>query len=87
MMSKEESTTKFFFDDKIARVIFEDDPERKVYWFEVSDRHFHFRHHLFHHYFHLHHYLQFPIEEWLKENNIIYPFDEDGLFQFKLRWL
>ena len=27
------------------------------------------------------------VNNWLNENNITYPFDEDGLFQFKLRWL
>ena len=27
------------------------------------------------------------INNWLSENNVTYPFDEDGLVQFKLRWL
>ena len=27
------------------------------------------------------------INNWLHENNIQYPFDEDNMVQFKLRWL
>ena len=27
------------------------------------------------------------INNWLHENNIQYPFDEDNIVQFKLRWL
>ena len=27
------------------------------------------------------------INNWLNENNITYPFDEDELVQFKMRWL
>ena len=83
-MSKEEPNTKFFFDDKIARVIFEDDKERKVYWVEISDLHPRYLHL---HFLHYYHFPQLPIEEWIKENNITYPFDEGGVFQFKLRWL
>ena len=32
-------------------------------------------------------YVTDEVDIWLNENNITYPFDEDGLFQFKLRWL
>ena len=88
-MSKEKPNTKFFFNDKIARVIFEDDPERNIYWLEVSDlqpRLHHFHLHYFHYFLH-YHYRQLPIEEWRKENSILYPFNKDGLFQFKMRWL
>ena len=27
------------------------------------------------------------VDNWLNENNISYPFDEDELVQFKLRWM
>ena len=27
------------------------------------------------------------VNNWLNENNVSYPFDEDELVQFKLRWL
>ena len=85
-MRKEAPNSKLFFDDKIARVIFEDDMERKVYWLDVSEFR-HPRHHRLSRHYLLSHLPQLPIEEWLKENNISYPFDEDGLFQFKMRWL
>ena len=27
------------------------------------------------------------VNNWLSENNVTYPFDEDGLVLFKMRWL
>ena len=86
---KEEPNTKFYFDGKIARVVFEDDEERKAYWFDITDLHpyhhyplhrrsLHFRRHHFNHLF-------LPIEEWLKEQGMTRV--EDDMCLFAMRWL
>ena len=84
---KEEPNTKFYFDRKIARVVFEDDEERKAYWFDITDLHpnLHRLHHLRHYFHHSHYHFLLPIEEWLKENNMNYV--EDDMVLFKMRWL
>ena len=82
-MMKEEPNTKFYFDKKIARVVFADDDERKIYWFDITDLHhrnfrrLHFDHLLLYH-------LLLPIEEWLKENNM--KCVEDDMCLFAMRW-
>ena len=74
---KEEPNTKYYFDGKIARVVFADDEERKVYWVDTTELHnnlyFYYRNNLL------------PIEEWLKENNMNYV--EDDMCLFAMRWL
>ena len=89
----EEPNTKLYFDKKIARVVFEYDEERKVYWFDMTDVH---PLYIPHHNYHLHHlrrhhhipyYLPFllPIEEWLKEQGMTCV--EDDMCLFELTWL
>ena len=77
MAMKEEPNTKYYFDGKIARVVFADDEERKVYWVDTTELHnnlyFYYRNNLL------------PIEEWLKENNMNYV--EDDMCLFAMRWL
>ena len=82
---KEEPGTKFYFDEKIARVVFADDVERKSYWFDTSGIHFHLlrSHNHFYYYPHLLHLL-FPIEEWLKDQGMTCV--EDDLVLFAMRW-
>ena len=84
---KEEPNTKCYFDGKIARVVFEDDEERKVYWVDTtdfpSDDHPHlYVLHLYLHYHYLHYLL--PIEEWLKEQGMTRV--EDDMMLFAMRW-
>ena len=86
---KEEPNTKFYFDGKIARVVFEDDEKRKAYWFDAAE--FSYLHHLHLHHLHLHylhhkHFLHLlPREEWLEENNM--KCVEDDMMLFELTWV
>ena len=86
---KEEPNTKYYFDGKIARVVFEHDEERKVYWFDMTDVHpLYIPHHNYHlhNYFHyIPHYFLLPIEERLKEQGMICV--EDDIVLFAMRWL
>ena len=78
---KEEPNTKLYFDGKIARVVFEDDEERKVYWFDTNELHnLHFLHFLRFHYRNN----LLPIEEWLKEQGMTCV--EDDMCLFELTW-
>ena len=87
----EKPNTKFYFDEKIARVVFVDDVERKIYWFNATElrNHLYHHHHLYH--LHLYHYpdlLQhhlLPIEEWLKDQGMTRV--EDDMCLFAMRWL
>ena len=74
---KEEPNTKLYFDRKIARVVFEYDEERKVYWIDTTELL-----HLYHLHNHYHHLL--PIEEWLKEQGMTRV--EDDMMLFAMRW-
>ena len=77
---KEEPNIQFFFDDKIARIVFEDDPERKVYWLEIPS-------HYYLPYLHLYllqHFLRLPIEEWLTQQGMSSV--EEDTFLFELTW-
>ena len=88
----EEPNTKLYFDKKIARVVFEYDEERKVYWFDMTDVH---PLYIPHHNYHLHHLLLYynlhlphlllPIEEWLEEQGMTCV--EDDMVLFAMRWL
>ena len=88
---KEEPVTKFYFDGKIARVVFEHDEERKVYWVDMTELlKFGYRSLHIHFYYLLNFFCRYPsrllpIEEWLKENNMNYV--EDDMVLFAMRWL
>ena len=96
-MMKEEPNTKCYFDKKIARVVFKDDEERKIYWFDTSGIHLHHLRHYFHHIPHLHflhnyfHNIPYyrnnllPIEEWLKDQGMTCV--EDDMCLFELTWV
>lgn len=93
IMNKEEPSTTLFFNGKIARVIFEADPERKIYWVDsvdIFDYYQNFQiHGHFHYYIYAHSQLRIqslPIQEWIEENQLTYPFDENGRFLFELTW-
>ena len=80
----EKPNTKFYFDEKIARVVFVDDVERKAYWFDTSRI---LLHHINLRYLHRHYrhpYLLLPIEEWLKEQGMTRV--EDDMVLFSLVW-
>ena len=87
----EKPGTKFYFDEKIARVVFVDDVERKIYWVDMTEDPYSYHQIHLHHrglHFHiLHHFnhLLLPIEEWLKENNMTRV--EDDMVLFAMRWL
>jgi hypothetical protein len=93
MMNKEEPNTQLFFNNTIARVVFEEDKERKIYWLDFKDfpaihRYLYlYQLHLLHYYLlHLH----IPIEEWRIENNFpTHPSDwtTEQWTQFKSRWV
>ena len=83
---KEEPNTKYYFDYKIARVVFEDDVERKIYWFDTNELHpnLHNLHNLRHYFSHIPHYFLLPIEEWLKDQGMTCV--EDDMCLFAMRW-
>ena len=84
MAMKEEPNTKYYFDGKIARVVFKEDVERKVYWVDTSGIYFHLLHLLRSHLHHYYDHLRLPIEEWLKEQGMACV--EDDMCLFAMRW-
>ena len=79
----EEPNTKFYFDRKIARVVFEYDEERKIYWFDTTDFHYNYRLHVLRGYYRYRNNL-LPIEDWLEEQGMTCV--EDDMCLFAMRW-
>lgn len=83
---EEKPNTQVFFDNTIARIIFESDEERDVYWIKCKDfplKHFHHHHHI-----PLHFYLG-GIEPWRIANGLPRlpsQWTESDWTLFILRW-